>query len=200
MAGSDLCPAQKRTDAQNQLIQINGFYHVIVYTDTVTALLGGDIVFGGHEQDGDVFIECTDIRRKFKTVYPRHHDVRYDQIKHRIIHSIVCFLRIRAAGCLIAGMIQKSTNRAVEVFIIFHHKNFEHSASPVIVFAAIITQIYLSFVYSHRFLEQKRQGMDVRALFFSLIDICTVKSSRRRITSFRRKDASLYLPQIRPHG
>ena len=56
-AGCDLRATQKRTNAQKQLVKIDGLDHVIVDADAKAPLLGGKIVTRGHEKKGNIAVE-----------------------------------------------------------------------------------------------------------------------------------------------
>ena len=121
VAGGDLCPAQQRADPQAQLIQIDGFHHVIVNSCAIPPLLGGKIVSCRHKQDGDIFIQAAYRPGKFKTVNFRHHNVRDDQVKHALVQRVVGIAGTQAAGCYIAALIEEGTDRAIQVGIVLYY-------------------------------------------------------------------------------
>lgn len=65
-AAGYLGAAEKRADAQQQLVEVHGLHHVVVYAGLEAPLLCGKVVPRCHEEDGDILIQLPDGARELK--------------------------------------------------------------------------------------------------------------------------------------
>ena len=122
----DIGPPQQRPDPQHQLVQVNGFDHVIVDPCLIALLLGAVVVSGGHKENGNFAVNAPHSGGKLKAVDAGHHNIRYDQRIGTVVHLVVCVLGVPAARGLIAVAVQVIAHDAVELLIVFHNKYSQH--------------------------------------------------------------------------
>ena len=122
----DIGPPQQRPDPQHQLVQVNGFDHVIVDPCLIALLLGAVVVSGGHKENGNFAVNAPHSGGKLKAVDAGHHNIRYDQRIGTVVHLVVCVLGVPAARGLIVVAVQVIAHDAVELLIVFHNKYSQH--------------------------------------------------------------------------
>ena len=127
--GGDPRPTQQRADAQQQFVRINGLYHVIVDARLKTPLLGANVIPRRHKQNGNFLVQTADGLRKGEAVNSRHHNIGHDKVEQLMIHGVIGFVRIQTAGGLIAAVVQKRADRAVQRSIILYDQYLKHRTS-----------------------------------------------------------------------
>ena len=107
---------------QQQLIQVDGFGHIIVNPRLEPFLLGGKIIPRRHEQNGDLLILFPYGLRERKAVYTGHHDIGNDHVKQSTaVHRVIGLVGVPASGGLISVLSQEIADSAIQLFIVLHN-------------------------------------------------------------------------------
>ena len=122
-------PAQKRPYPKQHLPQLDGLDHVIVNPQLEALLLGGQVVPGGHEQDGNVLVHPPHGAGKLEAVDAGHHHVGDDQIVEGVVHGLVGSVGAEHAGGLKARIVQVGADGLIQLGVVVQDKNVDHALS-----------------------------------------------------------------------
>ena len=134
LAGN-LGPPQKRLNAQQQLLLINGLGHIIVRPHQKALVLILRKLSCRDHQNGQVFVCAPNLFGKFITGHLRHHDIQNHQIYMLPIQYLQRLLPVGRSDHIVILRLQHCPEQESGIFIVIHNQNAEHPLHPIIILA-----------------------------------------------------------------
>ena len=98
----NFCPAEECLHTEEQFIDINGFYHVVVNTEFKSFCLIRKSIFGSHDQNRELITAVTECFGQIISIHARHHQISDNEINIGLIQHFECLLSIKSNASFIA--------------------------------------------------------------------------------------------------
>ena len=98
----NFCPAEECFHTEEQFIDINGFYHVVVNAEFKSFCLIRKSIFGSHDQNRELITAVTECFGQIIPVHTRHHQISDNEINIGLIQHFECLLPIESGRSFIA--------------------------------------------------------------------------------------------------
>ena len=127
-----LCSTKKGTHPQNQFIDINWFYHIIIRTGQKSHTHIIKSIFGGNHKYRNGISGISERTDQFIAVHVWHHNIRDDQIIIVFFQGIQCFLSVGNPFYRITVFQQDMLEKLAKFPVIFRNENFKHFYIPIL--------------------------------------------------------------------